>query len=154
MDQEALKKKIEAALRKACLPDKTPTIELEASNVSRVGGRVISKRFAKMTQTARQDLIWSFLDKSLTAHEATQNLVHCDRHEARARRAPTSRIAGTPPQMRPSRKTGRPQPRKTPTKTPTPEDPNQVTHVRRITHACCRGRRTPEDPRTLRTRGP
>jgi stress-induced morphogen len=72
MDQEALKKKIEAALRKACLPDKTPTIELEASNVSRVGGRVISKRFAKMTQTARQDLIWSFLDKSLTAHEATQ----------------------------------------------------------------------------------
>ena len=45
MDQDALKKKIEAALRKACLPDKAPRIELEPSNVHRLGGRVISKRF-------------------------------------------------------------------------------------------------------------
>ena len=72
MAQEALKKKIEAALRKACLPDKAPVIELEASNVNRIGGRVISKRFAKLSQTARQDLIWKFLDKELTAQEATR----------------------------------------------------------------------------------
>jgi hypothetical protein len=72
MAQEALKKKIEAALRKACLPDKVPVIELEASNINRIGGRVISKRFARMSQTGRQDLIWKFLDKELTAHEATR----------------------------------------------------------------------------------
>jgi stress-induced morphogen len=72
MDQDALKKKIEAALRKACLPDKAPRIELEPSNVHRLGGRVISKRFEKMTQTARQDLIWKFLDKALTKSEATR----------------------------------------------------------------------------------
>ena len=38
MDQDALKKKIEAALRKACLPDKASLIELEPSNVPGSGG--------------------------------------------------------------------------------------------------------------------
>jgi hypothetical protein len=72
MAQEALKKKIVAALRKACLPDKNPIIELEFSGLNRIGGRVISKRFARMTPATRQDLIWKQLDEALTAQEATR----------------------------------------------------------------------------------
>jgi hypothetical protein len=72
MAQEALKRKIAAALRKACLPDRSPLIELEDSGADRVGGRVVSKRFARMMPTARQDLIWKHLDQALTAHEATR----------------------------------------------------------------------------------
>jgi hypothetical protein len=70
MAQEALKKKIANALRKACLPDRTPAIELETTAVNRVGGLVISKRFARMTPTERQDLIWRHLDQVLTPQEA------------------------------------------------------------------------------------
>jgi len=72
MALEALKKKIDAALRKACLPHKAPVIELEGTSVGRVGGRVISDRFKSLTPTARQDLIWKFLDAALSAHEATR----------------------------------------------------------------------------------
>jgi hypothetical protein len=72
MAHENLKTKIKAALRVACLPDKAPVIELESSGVDRVGGRVISDRFTKMTPTDRQDLIWRVLDKKLSAHEATR----------------------------------------------------------------------------------
>jgi hypothetical protein len=72
MAQEALKKKITTALRKACSPDKSPEIELEDSGANRIGGRVISKRFARMTPSARQDLIWKHIDEALTPHEATR----------------------------------------------------------------------------------
>ncbi len=35
------------------------------------GGRVISKRFARMTPAARQDLIWKYLDEASERNEAT-----------------------------------------------------------------------------------
>ncbi len=70
MDEE-LKGRIITALKAACLPDADPEIALEESGPTRVGGAVVSTRFAGMTPSARQDLIWEHLDAALSPHERT-----------------------------------------------------------------------------------
>ena len=70
MDQE-LNRRITEALRRACEPDPKPEIRLEESGTNHVGGEVVSTRFAGLTPSARQDLIWQQLDDALDARERT-----------------------------------------------------------------------------------
>jgi len=63
-----LKQRIEQSLRRVCAPDATPFITLRKLG-GRLGGRVVSPRFASLEGADRQDLIWDQLDEALTRAE-------------------------------------------------------------------------------------
>lgn len=67
--EKSLKEKVEEALR-AAVPDAS-TVELNVED-GKVGGLVLSGLFASMSPSARQDLIWEQLDKSLNTFERTR----------------------------------------------------------------------------------
>jgi hypothetical protein len=64
---KSLKEKVTSALREAV--GKDAHIELEDAPSEKVGGVVLSAKFAKLSPGERQDLIWKHLDEHLTPVE-------------------------------------------------------------------------------------
>jgi hypothetical protein len=67
---KSLKTKVADALREAV--GKGAHIELEDAPAEKVGGVVLSRKFAKLSPSERQDLIWKHLDEHLTPVERTR----------------------------------------------------------------------------------
>jgi predicted RNase H-like HicB family nuclease len=65
---KVLEQKIRDALVAACSPENVEVV-LEETGPERIGGRVLSARFAGMGGAERQDLIWGELDKKLDERE-------------------------------------------------------------------------------------
>jgi len=69
-----LKSKLLKALRKACLPDTEPVIELTMDySGRRIDGTIVSNRFSKMKGASKRlDYIWEFISDGMTGKEATK----------------------------------------------------------------------------------
>lgn len=66
----SLRDKVHMALVRAVGDD--ARIELEDVVPDKIGGVVLSERFARLSPTERQDYIWRYLDEALTPYERTR----------------------------------------------------------------------------------